>query len=135
MNVAFLSLAFLAELAAWSALGVAAFVLAGGGWQGWVAALTTVVIVIMAWGLVASPKAKAPAAAGLATKILVFGGAAAALVLIGHPGWAAALSGLIGVSLGGVRFTTPSGPPAESGGGAASAAAAPSEKPDPPGMR
>ena len=109
MRVVFLTLAFLAELAAWSALGVAAFVLAGGGWQGWVAAL--------------------------ATKILVFGGAAAALVLIGHPGWAAALSGLIGVSLGGVRFTTPSGPPAESGGGAASAAAAPSEKPDPPGMR
>jgi len=65
----------------------------------------------------------------------VFGGAAAALVLIGHPGWAAALSGLIGVSLGGVRFTTPSGPPAESRGGAASAAAAPSEKPDPPGTR
>ena len=134
MRVVFLTLAFLAELAAWSALGVAAFVLAGGGWQGWVAAFTTVVIVITMWGLIASPKAKAPAAAGLATKILVFGGAAAALVLIGHPGWAAALSGLIGVSLGGVRFTTPS-PPASSKGRAASAAAAQSANPDPPGMR
>ena len=130
MRVVFLTLAFLAELAVWSALGVAAFVLAGGGWQGWVAALTTVVIVITVWGLVASPKAKAPAAAGLATKILVFGGAAAALVLIGHPGWAVALSGLIGVSLGGVRFTMPS-PPAESKGGDASAAGAWSA-PDPP---
>lgn len=134
MRVVFLTLAFLAELAAWSALGVAAFVLAGGGWQGWVAAFTTVVIVITVWGLVASPKAKAPAAAGLATKILVFGGAAAALVLIGHPGWAAALSGLIGVSLGGVRFTTPSAP-AESKGGAGSAAAPRSGNPDPPDMR
>jgi hypothetical protein len=134
MRVVFLALAFLAELAAWSALGVAAFVLAGGGWQGWVAAITTAAVVITVWGLVASPKAKAPAAAGLATKILVFGGAAVALVLIGHPGWAAALSGLIGVSIGGVRFTTPR-PPAESEGGAASSAAAPSEKPDPPGTR
>jgi hypothetical protein len=59
MRVVFLALAFLAELAAWSALGVAAFVLAGGGWQGWVAAITTAAVVITVWGLVASPKAKA----------------------------------------------------------------------------
>lgn len=134
MRVVFLALAFLAELAAWSALGVAAFVIAGGGWRGWIAAAITVAVVTTVWGLVASPKAKAPAAASLATKILVFGGAAGALVLIGHPGWAAALSGLIGVSLGGVRFTTPT-PPAESESGAASAAAAWSANPDPPAMQ
>lgn len=134
MRVVFLTLAFLAELAAWTALGLTAFVLAGGGWHGWVAALLTVTIVITAWGLAASPKAKAPAAAGLATKVLVFDGAAAALVLIGHPGWAAALSGLIGVSLGGVRFTTPSGPPAAEGG-TASAAAPRSGNPEPPDMQ
>ena len=131
MRVDFLALAFLAELAAWSTLGVAAFVLAGGGLRGWIAAAITVAVVTTVWGLIASPKAKAPAAASLATKILVFGGAAAALVLIGHPGWAAALSGLVGVSLGGVRFTTPSAP-AESEGGAASAAAPWSANLDPP---
>jgi len=134
MRVVFLALAFLAELAAWSALGVAAFVIAGGGWRGWIAAAITVAIVTTVWGLLASPKAKAPAAAGLATKILVFGGAAGALVLIGHPGWAAALSGLIGVSLGGVRFTTPT-PPSDSEGGAASSAAPWPANPDPPDMQ
>jgi Protein of unknown function (DUF2568) len=107
MSVVFLALAFLAELAAWSALGVAAYRLAGGGWQGWVAAAITVAVVITMWGLVASPKAKAPATASLVTKVVVFGGSVVALALAGHPIWAAALGLLIVVARVGVRATTP----------------------------
>lgn len=120
MTVAFLASAFLAELAAWGAIGVAAYALAGGGAKGWVAAIVTVLVVIVVWGLVASPKAKAPAAAGLVTKIAVFGGSVVLLAVVGHPFWAAALGLLIVVAHAGVRATTPlgarrvEGPPAES---------------------
>lgn len=110
-TVIFLALAFLAELVAWSGLGMAAYVFAGRGWQGWVAAIITVVVVITVWGLVASPKAKAPASVGLATRIIVFGGAAIALTVAGQLVWAAALALLIGVSQGGIRATTTPSPP------------------------
>lgn len=110
MRVVFLALTFIAELAAWSALGVAAYLLAGGGWHGWVAAIITIVVVITAWGLLASPKAKAPAVVGLVTKIVVFGGSVVALALTGHPFWAAALGLLIVVSHVGVGATTPRAP-------------------------
>lgn len=106
-NVVFLALAFLAELVAWSGLGMAAFQLAGRGWQGWLAAIITVVVVITVWGLVASPKAKAPAAAGLATRIIVFAGTVIALTFAGQLVWAGVLALLIGVSQGGIRATTP----------------------------
>jgi hypothetical protein len=107
VNLVFLALAFLAELAAWSALGVAAYRFAGGGWQGWVAAVVTVLVVVTVWGLVASPRAKAPAPAGLVVKILVFGGSVVVLAVAGHPWWAASLGALILVALVGVRATTP----------------------------
>ena len=104
-HMVYLALAFLAELVAWSGLGVAAFELAGGGWHGWLAAAVTVIVVLAVWGLVASPKAKAPAAAGLATRVVVFCSAAVALTLTGHPVWAGALALLIGISQGGIRVT------------------------------
>lgn len=107
MNVVFLALVFLAEVAAWTAIGVAAYTLAGGGWKGWVAAILAIAVAVVAWGLLASPKAKAPPVASLFTKVLVFGGSVVLLVLIGHPFWAAALGLLIVVAHGGVRATTP----------------------------
>jgi 4-amino-4-deoxy-L-arabinose transferase-like glycosyltransferase len=106
-NVAFLALVFLSELAAWAAIGVAAYLLAGGGWKGWVAAILAVVVAIVAWGLMASPRAKAPAVAGLVTKVVVLGGSVVLLGLVGHPFWAAALGLLIVVAHAGVRVTTP----------------------------
>jgi 4-amino-4-deoxy-L-arabinose transferase-like glycosyltransferase len=114
-NIVFLALAFLAELVAWSGLGMAAYVLAGRGWLGWVVAIITVVVVITVWGLVASPKAKAPAAAGLATRIIVFAGAVVALTFAGQLVWAGLLALLIGVSQGGIRATTPRTTPAPEG--------------------
>ncbi len=118
MNVVFLALTFLAELAAWSAIGVAAYALAGGGWKGWVAAIITVVVVIVVWGLVASPKAKAPPVAGLITRVVVLGDSLVLLALVGHPFWAAALGLLIVLAHGGVsastRRTTPDSPGTDS---------------------
>ena len=107
VNLVFLALAFLAELAAWSALGAAVYRFTGGGWQGWIAAVAIVLVVVTVWGLVASPKAKAPAPAGLVVKILVFGGSVVVLALAGSPWWAAALGVLILVALVGVGATTP----------------------------
>jgi hypothetical protein len=107
MNVVFLALAFLAELAAWGAIGVATYVLAGSGVRGWLAAIIGVLVAIVLWGLVASPKAKAPPVAGLVTKVVEFGGAVALLALVGHPFWAAALGLLIVVAHAGVRATMP----------------------------
>lgn len=111
----FLALAFLGELVAWSGLGVAAYVIAGRGWQGWVAAIITVIVVITVWGLVASPKAKASPTAGLATRIVVLAGAVAALIFAGQLVWAAVLAVLIGVSQGGIRATTPPAPSVATG--------------------
>ena len=56
MAVAFLASAFLAELAAWGAIGVAAYALADGGAKGWVAAIITVVVVIVVWGWSRHPR-------------------------------------------------------------------------------
>ena len=111
-GVVFLALAFLAELVAWSGLGMAAYQCAGRGWQGWVAAIVTVAIVITVWGLVASPRAKAPPTVGLATRIIVFAGALAALTLAGQLVWAAVLAVLLVVSQWGIRATTPAASPA-----------------------
>jgi hypothetical protein len=115
MSVIFLALVFLAELAAWSAIGVAAYTLAGGGVRGWVAAIIAVLVVIVVWGLVASPRAKAPAVAGLITRIVVFAGSVLLLALVGHPFWAAAVGLLIVVAHGGVSATTPREVPSSPG--------------------
>jgi hypothetical protein len=115
MNVVFLAMTFLAELAAWSTIGVAAYALAGGGWKGSVAAIITVVVVIVVWGLVASPKAKAPPIAGLVTRVVVLGGSVVLLALVGHPFWAAPLGLLIVLAHGGVSATTPRTVPSSPG--------------------
>jgi hypothetical protein len=72
-----------------------------------VATIVAVLVVIVVWGFVASPKAKAPAVAGLITKIVVFAGSVLLLALVGHPFWAAAVGLLIVVAHAGVRVTTP----------------------------
>lgn len=108
-STAFLALVFAAELAAWAAIGYAAYVLVGGGWQGAAAALLAVVVATVAWGRLASPKARAPAMAAATTKVVTFGGATLLLVLVDRPGWALALAALVVLAHAGARLTDRSG--------------------------
>ena len=105
MTLAFLALVFAVELAAWAAIGYAAYTFAGGGWLGAVAALVAVVVATVAWGLLVSPKATAPAPIALTTKVVTFGGACLLLGPAGHWGWAATLAGLIVIAHLGAHLT------------------------------
>ncbi len=105
MTALFLALVFLAELAAWSAIGTAAYGLAGGGISGWIAAAVAVAAAVGAWGLWASPKSSAPGWLTLGTKVVVLGGAVIGVFVVGRPWWAAALAALIVVAHAGVRLS------------------------------
>lgn len=101
----FLLLVFLAELAAWAAIGYGAFGLAGGGRPGVVAATVAVAAAIVAWGRWAAPRSDAPPRLAAATKVAVFGAAVALLAAVGRLGWAAGLAVLIAVAHVGVSRT------------------------------
>ncbi len=105
MNAVFLGLAFAAELAAWAAIGIGVHALAGGGWQGWLLAITAVAVSIVAWGRWASPKSSAPARLSMGTKVGVFGAGVILIVAAGHPWWAVGLAALILVAHLGARLT------------------------------
>lgn len=102
MTWLFLALVFGAELAAWSAIGVSVFRLAGGGPRGWVLAVVAVLVTIIAWGLLAAPKAASSDSVRLATKVVVFGGSVALLAFARLPWWALALAAVIVVAHVGV---------------------------------
>lgn len=105
MNAVFLGLAFAAELAAWAAIGIGVHALAGGGWQGWLLAITAVAVSIVAWGRWASPTSSAPARLSMGTKVGVFGAGVALMVAAGHPWWGLGLAALILVAHLGARLT------------------------------
>lgn len=110
MSTVFLALVFVAELAALAGIGFGVYRLAGGGVLGVIAAAAAVGVAIAAWARFAAPKAEAPAAAALATKIVVFGGGIALLAIAGQPKWAIALGVLVviahlGAVLTGARLT------------------------------
>lgn len=103
-------LAFAAELVLWIACGVAAHRLAGGGVAGLLAAVPTVVVVIIGWSLVMAPRApRRIAVTERNLVVLVLGGVATALLAwCGASMWtgAAALSALALVVADRTRRTT-----------------------------
>ncbi len=105
MGILLLALLFLVELAAVGAIGATVFQLTGGGYAGAIAAALAVALAVGAWGRLAAPKAVAPTAAKLGTKVVVFGGAVALLVAADHLGWALGLAALIVVAHVGAHLT------------------------------
>jgi hypothetical protein len=91
-NWTWLTVAFLAELAALAAFAVWGW--SAGGSTGWRLALAVAAPLVAAvlWGVFAAPRApvRVPALTLLA-KVVVFGGAVLALLATGHPWWAAVL--------------------------------------------
>ena len=105
-NWLWLTLAFVAELAALAALAVWGWS-AGGSTAGrLLLAVAVPVVAAVLWGVFAAPRApvRLPAVAVL-VKVVVFGGAVLALVATGHP-WAAAVLGVAAV-LSSVLSTAP----------------------------
>lgn len=100
----FLLLIFLAELAAWAAIGLAAYSLAPNGW-GIPLAVGAAAVTLVLWGLLASPKAKAPPAVKIVVQWVVFAAAVAGLIVTGYAGFAGALAGLIVSAKVGERVT------------------------------
>jgi hypothetical protein len=92
-NWIWLTLAFVAELAALAALGHWGFV-AGGSTPGKVLlGIGTPAVAAVLWGVFAAPQAPVRVAVlALAVKLLVFGSAVLALVATGHPRLAVALA-------------------------------------------
>ena len=112
LNWLWLTVAFLAELAALAAL-------AAWGWSAGGPTATRLLLAVgipalaaVLWGLFAAPHAAVhvPVVAGLVT-IAVFGGAALALLALGRPGLAVALAAA--ALLSSVLSTPPGAPPAE----------------------
>lgn len=103
-------LAFAAELVLWSACGVAAHRLAGGGIAGLVVSVLTILFVIVAWSFVMAPRApRRLAVTGRNLVVLVLGGiATTVLAMINAPAWAgsAAVSTLALVVADRTRRTT-----------------------------
>ena len=93
--MAFLALVFGAELAAGAAIGVGVHHLSGGGWAGALAGAAAAALAILAWGCWAAPRAVAPPALALATKVVVFGSGVALLALSGYAAWALVLAALV----------------------------------------
>ncbi len=92
-NWLWLTVAFLAEVAALVALGHWGWV-TGAGAVGLLLAVATPAVAGILWGLFAAPKAvvRIPALVAL-VKVLVFGSAVASLVVTGHP-WTAVVLGV-----------------------------------------
>jgi hypothetical protein len=92
-NWLWLTVAFLAEVAALVALGHWGWV-TGAGAVGLLLAVATPAVAGILWGLFAAPKAvvRIPALVAL-VKVLVFGSAVASLAVTGHP-WTAVVLGV-----------------------------------------
>ena len=121
-NWTWLTVAFLAELAALGAL-------AAGGWSAGGSTATRGLLAVgvpavaaVLWGLFAAPRSVVDVVVvAVLVKIVVFGGAVVALLAIGRPGLAV---GLAAAALGSSLLSTPPGaPPAEAGPPGISAAA------------
>jgi Protein of unknown function (DUF2568) len=85
MKTAALTLRFLLELAALTALWYAGAV-AVGGWLGWLAGLVLAGAAAVAWGLFVAPRARvaAPVVVRLAVEVTVFAAACTGLLLAGR---------------------------------------------------
>lgn len=92
LNVLWLTLAFLSEVAALGALGAWGWS-AGSGAGRWLLAAGLPLVAALLWGGYAAPRARfhVPAAA-ISVKVAVLGGAVVALADLGHPWWAALLA-------------------------------------------
>jgi hypothetical protein len=92
-NWAWLTVAFLSELAALAALAVWGWSLAGSTALRLVAAIGAPLLAAVLWGVFAAPRAPVQVQAlTVLVKIAVFGSAVLALVATGHPGLAAPLA-------------------------------------------
>jgi len=107
MRGLFLVLLFFAELAAWAAIGVSAYLMAGNGWRRALVAGGVVVVTLVLWGLLASPKSVAPRPVKLVVQLVVFAAAVAGLLIVGHVRFAGLLTGLIVTAAIGERVTRP----------------------------
>lgn len=94
-----LGLAFVLELAALISFAAAGLLLEG--WMQLAGMIAGAAVFVLAWGWFAAPRAKRRLRGGalLAFKIGVFAVAALVLVLIGQPGWGAALAALAAINL------------------------------------
>ncbi|WP_432557648.1 YrdB family protein [Granulicoccus sp. GXG6511] len=110
MQGLFLVLLFLAEMAAWAAIGVTAYRLAGDGWRGALVAGGVVILILVSWGLLASPKSKAPTPIKLIVQFIVFSAAVAGLLVIDYVSLAGLLTGLILTAAIGARATRRAAP-------------------------
>ncbi len=95
----------LAELFAWAAIGYAVYRIAGSDWTAAAIAAVVVLLVLVAWGKLASPRATASPAVSLATKLVVYAAAVLGLALTGHAWWALALAAFVVVVHLAERFT------------------------------
>lgn len=82
MRALALALVFFAELAAWAAYAFVAYWYFGAGTWGWVAAAVAFAVVTLVWGVLASPRSRAPHAVKVATKVVVYVAAILLLVMI-----------------------------------------------------
>jgi hypothetical protein len=87
------AVAFAAELAALGALGAWGWSSGGSGAARWLLALGVPLLAALLWGLFAAPQAVVQVGVlALATKVVVFGAAAAALLATGSPRLAVVLA-------------------------------------------
>jgi 4-amino-4-deoxy-L-arabinose transferase-like glycosyltransferase len=105
-----LALAFVLEVVAWVVLAVAASLVVDGTVARLVVGVAAFAVVTTLWGLLASPRARVPAAVRTATKVVVLGGAAAAWAVLGHPVAGAVLAVLVVANLVVLRVVDPSAP-------------------------
>ncbi|MCT1691451.1 DUF2568 domain-containing protein [Brevibacterium sp. p3-SID960] len=86
---------FFLETLAWLAIAYVAFMLVGGGALGWLAGIGALVVVIIAWALVASPKGfLASRASVVAVRAVVYLAAVVGLIIVG-PVWAGIALGVL----------------------------------------
>lgn len=81
-----LALLFLVEFIAWLTLALWGWII-GSQWGdgiGAIGAIVAFVLVVLAWGLLASPKARVPTAVRWIAKVLILGGAVATLIATGQ---------------------------------------------------
>lgn len=81
-----LAVLFLVELVAWLTLALWGWII-GSQWGdgiGAIGAIVAFVLVVLAWGLLASPKARVPTAVRWIARVLILGGAAVTLIVTGQ---------------------------------------------------
>lgn len=78
-----LAVLFLVELVAWLTLALWGWII-GSQWGDGIGAIVAFVLVVLAWGLLASPKARVPTAVRWIARVLILGGAAVTLIVTGQ---------------------------------------------------